>query len=88
LVNISMLFVLWTVVRRIRFAGDQIFDRFRKKRPDVDLSFLDESDSEEVEVVEPVQGAEVEVVEPVPRPEDAEGANAGGIRTAGGDGEL
>ena len=68
-------------------AGDQIFDRFRKRRPEIDLSFLDESDSEGVEVIEPVQGAEVEVVEPVPGPEDVEGANAGGDQTAGGDGE-
>mgnify|MGYP000873064202 CR=1 FL=1 len=77
-------------------AGDQIFDRFRKRRPEIDLSFLDESDSEGVEVIEPVQGAEVETVEPVPGvevvelvqgPEDAEGANAGGDQTAGGDGE-
>lgn len=39
-------------------AGEQILNRFRKKRSDIDLSFLDEFDSEDVEVVEPAQGAD------------------------------
>ena len=37
----------------MKSVGEQILDRFRRKRPDVDLSFLDESDNEDVEVVEP-----------------------------------
>jgi len=39
----------------MKSAGEQILDRFRRKRPDVDLSFLDDSDSEDVEMVEPYQ---------------------------------
>ena len=41
----------------MKSAGEQILDRFRKKRPDVDLAFLDDSDSEEVV---PVEGEPVE----------------------------
>lgn len=37
----------------IRSVGEQILDCFWRKRLKVDLSFLDESDSEDVEVVEP-----------------------------------
>jgi len=43
----------------MKSAGEQILDRFRKKRPDVDLAFLDESDSEEVV---PVEGEPAEQV--------------------------
>ncbi|EXB86424.1 hypothetical protein L484_004922 [Morus notabilis] len=57
-------------------VGEQILDRFLQKRPDVDLSFLDESDSEGVEVVEPAQGAE-----------GVDQAHRGEEQAAGGDGE-
>lgn len=56
--------------------GEQILDRFHRKRPDIDLSFLDEFDSEDVEGVKPVQGAD-----------DVEQAQSDAEQTAGGDGE-
>ncbi|EXB24582.1 hypothetical protein L484_004171 [Morus notabilis] len=42
----------------IKYAREQILDRFQRKRPEVDLSFLDEFDDEEVEVVEAAPGDE------------------------------
>lgn len=38
-------------------TGHQILGRFKKKRPEVDLSFLDESDEDEAEGAEPSEGA-------------------------------
>lgn len=42
----------------MKSVGEQILNRFRKKRPDVDLAFLDEFDDEEVEVLERVPNVE------------------------------
>ncbi|EXB66627.1 hypothetical protein L484_024923 [Morus notabilis] len=60
-------------------ASNQILDRFKKKRPHVDLSFLDESDEDEVEVAEPSDG-----VDPADQGEQMlRGGDALGSRDAG-----
>lgn len=42
----------------MKFDGEQILERFWRKRLDVDLSFLNECDNEEVEAIERAPNAE------------------------------
>lgn len=64
-------------------VGEQILNRFRRKRPDIDLSFLNEFESEGVEVAELAQ----EVGEAGPTEGDAEQASVGGEQAPVGGGE-